>query len=236
MRRSPPRREGCGQRTRPTWSGDPAVQQEDCQSSRLAESPSLMADHSRTAAGRLRRASAATASPTSFCSAWAARASRRKCCARCSASRPGWPRLHMLDSTDPAAVRAAATPPATTLYPARRASRERPSSPTRWRRISASACTSAGITEVGGSFRRDHRRGHRAGRRARARAVPRRLHQPVRHRRPVLRAVVLRDGAGGADGTGRRGDRRLGARDAGRRASPDPATAIDQSRRRRSAC
>ena len=29
---------------------------------------------------------------------------------------PGWPRFHMLDSTDPAAVVAAATPPATTLY------------------------------------------------------------------------------------------------------------------------
>jgi glucose-6-phosphate isomerase len=31
-------------------------------------------------------------------------------------SSPGWPRLHVLDSTDPAAVRAAATPPPTTLY------------------------------------------------------------------------------------------------------------------------
>src|SRR6185436_2502030 len=29
---------------------------------------------------------------------------------------PGWPGFHMLDSTDPAAVRAAATPPARTLY------------------------------------------------------------------------------------------------------------------------
>jgi len=29
---------------------------------------------------------------------------------------PGWPRLHMLDSTDPAAVRAAATAPERTLY------------------------------------------------------------------------------------------------------------------------
>jgi glucose-6-phosphate isomerase/transaldolase/glucose-6-phosphate isomerase len=29
---------------------------------------------------------------------------------------PGWPRLHMLDSTDPGAVRAAATPPDRTLY------------------------------------------------------------------------------------------------------------------------
>ena len=29
---------------------------------------------------------------------------------------PGWPRFHMLDSTDPAAVRAAATPPDRTLY------------------------------------------------------------------------------------------------------------------------
>ena len=30
--------------------------------------------------------------------------------------RPGWPRLHVLDSTDPAAVRAVSTPPATTLF------------------------------------------------------------------------------------------------------------------------
>src|SRR5262245_8885309 len=29
---------------------------------------------------------------------------------------PGWPELHMLDSTDPAAVRAASTPPERTLY------------------------------------------------------------------------------------------------------------------------
>src|SRR5712691_4928405 len=29
---------------------------------------------------------------------------------------PGWPRFHMLDSTDPAAVGAAATPPERTLY------------------------------------------------------------------------------------------------------------------------
>jgi glucose-6-phosphate isomerase len=31
-------------------------------------------------------------------------------------ARPGWPQLHMLDSTDPGAVRAVATPPATTLF------------------------------------------------------------------------------------------------------------------------
>ena len=29
---------------------------------------------------------------------------------------PGWPSFHMLDSTDPAAVRAVATPPERTLY------------------------------------------------------------------------------------------------------------------------
>src|SRR5213076_965207 len=29
---------------------------------------------------------------------------------------PDWPRFHMLDSTDPATIRAAATPPARTLY------------------------------------------------------------------------------------------------------------------------
>jgi len=49
---------------------------------------------------------------------------------------PGWPRFHMLDSTDPAAVLAASTDPRppSTFW---RANPERPSSPTRSRRISA---------------------------------------------------------------------------------------------------
>ena len=45
------------------------------------------------------------ASPTSCCWAWAARAWGRRCWARPSGQQPGWPRFHMLDSTDPAQIR-----------------------------------------------------------------------------------------------------------------------------------
>ena len=67
------------------------------------------------------------------------------------------------------------------------------------------------------------------------RTLPRSVHQPVGHRRPLLRAVVLRHGAGGADGTGHRGDHRLvagDARGAPSRASPTRARTL----RSRSAC
>ena len=77
---------------------------------------------------------------------------------------------------------------------------------------------------MGGSFRRDHRRRHRA-RAARARrGVSRRLHQPVGHRRPLLGAVVLRPGAGRADGTGHRGARSAGGSRCWRRPAEAPAT------------
>ena len=47
------------------------------------------------------------ASPTSSCWAWAARASRPRCCAQVIGVAPGFPRFRVLDSVDPDAVRAA---------------------------------------------------------------------------------------------------------------------------------
>ena len=137
---------------------------------------------------------------------------------------PGWPRLHMLDSTDPAAVRAAATPPRSHAVSARqqvghdhRAELARRALPRSARRTPASprwADHFVAITDEGTAL--DAARARRT--------LPRPVHQPVRHRRPLLRAVVLRHGAGRADGPGHRRDRRLGARDARRRrtAAPTP--------------
>ena len=148
---------------------------------------------------------------------------------------PGWPRLHMLDSTDPGRGprgRHAARARRCICSPASRARR---SSRTRWPRISASALERRRHRALGRSLRRDHRRRHRA-RAARARrAFPRHVHQPVRHRRPLLGAVVLRPGAGGADGTGRRRARRLGRSRCWRRRSPASATRAPIPRSR-SAC
>ena len=101
-------------------------------------SPLLMADSVRRLldvrgprqARRLHRRRAARA--------WADRAWRRKSCAAVLGVAPGWPRLHMLDSTDPAAVprrRHAARARRCICSPA---SRGRRSSRTRWPRISAS--------------------------------------------------------------------------------------------------
>ena len=135
---------------------------------------------------------------------------------------PGWPRLHMLDSTDPAAVRAAATPPEHTLY-----------------LISSKSGTTIEPNSLAAHFRRtledarvadwaDHfvaitDEGTALGR-ARARgALSRCLHQPVGHRRTLFGAVVLRARAGGADGPGHRARSSAGAS----RCSPPP------SRRRR---
>ena len=147
---------------------------------------------------------------------------------------PGWPRLHMLDSTDPAAVRAVATPPDRTLYllASKSGTTIEPNSLAAHFR---QRLQDAGIAALGRSLRRDHRRGHRA-RTARARgALPRRLHQPVRHRRPLLGAVVLRHGAGGADGTGHRRRSSAGRWRCSPRREPGAATAVGQPRRRRSA-
>ncbi|MBI3401025.1 MAG: hypothetical protein HY048_06365 [Acidobacteria bacterium] len=84
----------------------------------------------------------------------------------------GWPRFQMIDSTDPDAVRAAATPPLTTLYlPDRRRSRQgRPGVVTRER--AGRRDRGAG---AGGAGRGIRAMGNRDGRRGRAAR-----HQPVR--------------------------------------------------------
>ena len=136
---------------------------------------------------------------------------------------PGWPRFHMLDSTDPAAVRAVAHAARARRCISSPASRARPSSRTRSPRTSGSGSRRR-RRALGRSLRRHHRRRHRARRAGARGTLPRRLHQPVRHRRPLLGAVVLRAGAGGADGPGHRRAGRLGPGDARRRASPATAT------------
>jgi hypothetical protein len=85
------------------WSADAAVQKKIADRLGWLTSPSLMADSidrllAFAAAGR------PTASATSCCSAWVVRAWRPVIRAVLGVA-PGWPRFHMLDSTDPAAVR-----------------------------------------------------------------------------------------------------------------------------------
>ena len=70
---------------------------------------------------------------------------------------PGWPRLHMLDSTDPAAVRAVDDASRARRCISSPASRAPRSSRTRWPRISGSGCEHAGVAALGRSLRRDHR-------------------------------------------------------------------------------
>ena len=159
----------------------------------------------------LRRAGqGATASPTSSCSAWAARASRRKCCARCSALRRAGRAFTC--STRPIRQRSApsATPPERTLYHPRQQVGHDDRAELARRAFSAAARATPASPRWADHFVAITDEGTELDARARARAVPRRLHQPVRHRRPLLGAVVLRPGAGGADGPGPRGDRRLG--------------------------
>ncbi len=146
---------------------------------------------------------------------------------------PGWPRLHMLDSTDPAAVRAVGHTPARTLYhPGEQVGHD---DRTELARGAFSARAAGQRRRRAGPITssRSPTKAPSSTTRARTEAIPRRVHQPVRHRRPLLRVVVLRAGAGGADGTGRQRAARLGRRDArgsaGRATStsvPNPAVAL----------
>ena len=99
---------GLWRRDPSVWSGDPACTESIANRLGWLSSPRADGRLDRSPARRSPSASKPTASPTSCCSAWADRAWRPKCCARSSAWRTGWPRFHMLDSTDPAAVRAVA--------------------------------------------------------------------------------------------------------------------------------
>ncbi len=171
--------------------------------------------------GRVDRAAAelrgagqgATASAMSSCSAWADPASRRKCCARFSALRRAGRAFTC--STRPIRQRSVrwrrhrertlyllASKSGTTIEPNSLAAHFR------------QRLTDSGVRALGRSLRRDYRSGHRARSARACGTVPRRLPQPGRHRRPLLGVVVLRPGAGGADGSGPRGDPRLVAGDA----------------------
>ena len=189
------------------------------------------------AARRVREASAATASPMSCCSAWAARASRPKCCVPCSAShlagraftcstRPIRPPCVRVDTPAARTLYILASKSGTTIEPNSLAAHFRSGS-------------KPAASELGRSLRRDHRRRHRAGRSGRARPVPRIFINPSDIGGRYSAFSYLRPRAGGAHGTGRRGARRLGARHARRRseASADvttnPAVALGLAMARR---
>ena len=74
---------------------------------------------------------------------------------------PGWPRFHMLDSTDPDAIRAAATPPRHTLYllASKSGTTIEPNTLAAHFRRDAGG---RGHRALGESLRRDHGRRHRA--------------------------------------------------------------------------
>jgi transaldolase/glucose-6-phosphate isomerase len=98
-----------------TWSGDPDVQQKIANRLGWLESPSLMAaslDRIRTFAEGVRRDGFTDVVLLGMGGSSLAPEVLRAVLG----ARPGWPRLHMLDSTDPAAVRAVSTVPATTLF------------------------------------------------------------------------------------------------------------------------
>ena len=103
-------------RATPTvWSRDPAAQKEIADRLGWMSSPLLMAD----SIGRLETFAAAVKAD-SFTDVvllgMGGSSLAPEVLRAVIGITPGWPRLHMLDSTDPAAVRAAATPPASTLY------------------------------------------------------------------------------------------------------------------------
>ena len=150
------------------WTGDAGHAAEDRQPSRLARAPSTSSR--RTCRGCARSPMPITPgrrSPTSCCSAWAARASRRKCCGASSASRRDVPRFRVLDSVDPDAVRDAmaqrrdvAVRPREQVGLDDRAERHG--------RRSGAAASRRRRRRLGLAVRRDHRRRHGAPQRAQA--------------------------------------------------------------------
>jgi len=98
-----------------TWSGDHDVQQKIANRLGWLESPALMAaslDRIRTFAEGVRRDGFTDVVLLGMGGSSLAPEVLRAVLG----TQPGWPRLYMLDSTDPAAVRAVSTVPATTLF------------------------------------------------------------------------------------------------------------------------
>jgi glucose-6-phosphate isomerase len=98
-----------------TWSADAAVQQKIANRLGWLTSPSLMAasiDRVKAFADRVRRDRITNVVLLGMGGSSLAPEVLRAVLG----VRPGWPQLHMLDSTDPSAIRAVATTPANTLY------------------------------------------------------------------------------------------------------------------------
>jgi glucose-6-phosphate isomerase len=106
---------GVWRRDASVWSADPAVQQSISKRLGWLSSPALMADELErieSFAASIRREGFTDIVLLGMGGSSLAPEVLRAVLGVA----PDWPRFHMLDSTDPAAVRAAATPPATTLY------------------------------------------------------------------------------------------------------------------------
>jgi len=106
---------GLWHREPPAWSGDPAVQRTIANRLGWLSSPELMADaisRLETFATSIQRDGFTDIVLLGMGGSSLAPEVLRAVLGIA----PGWPRFHMLDSTDPAAVRAAATQPARTLY------------------------------------------------------------------------------------------------------------------------
>jgi hypothetical protein len=127
---------------------------------------------------------------------------------------PGSPRFQMLDSTDPASVRAAATPPSTTLYllASKSGTTIEPNSlAAHFQRT----LVDAGVAQWSRQFVAITDPDTELERRARAEGFRDLFLNPADIGGRYFRVVVFRHGAGGIDGPGRRSHRPLGAGDAG---------------------
>lgn len=106
---------GLWSRDTSTWSADAATQQKIANRLGWLDSPALMAD----SLGRL-QVFAASVNRDGFTDVvllgMGGSSLAPEVLRAVLGGSPEWPRLHMLDSTDPAAVRAASTPPERTLY------------------------------------------------------------------------------------------------------------------------
>src|SRR5437762_5833042 len=106
---------GLWQRDPSVWSGDAATQQKIAHRLGWLSSPALMAD----SLGRLQKF-ASSVKVDGFTDVvllgMGGSSLAPEVLRAVFGAAPGWPRLHVLDSTDPAAIRAATTPPELTLY------------------------------------------------------------------------------------------------------------------------
>ena len=159
--------------------------------------------------GASRPRSCATASLTPCCSAWADRASAPEVMRQTLGRAPGAVALTVLDSTSPAAVRAVASShdPERTLFVVSSKSGGT------LEVVSLEAFFHDWVAAVRGAgarsgVRRDHRPRHLARTPRSVARLPPRVHEPGRHRRPLLGAVVLRTRPGRTDRRRSRGDAR----------------------------